>query len=330
MCLASTQPQQKTVKQLYCTKNLHIHQNRAKSPPFNMGGAPVAVEKHEVILRLRAIELLAYWEGRLVTNKLVAWFGVSRQQASADIKRYLQNHNPNALIHDPSVKAYVPAPSFQPVLTTGHINEYMDLVSGLAFEYTTVTLDTDVNIAAVQLPDRAVRPEVVREIIRASRNRSSVKILYASMNNPALHERIISPHTLVYTGFRWHVRAYCHARSAFRDFILSRIDRTPQPAKAQAPVSEDDKDWHSMLTLTLIPNVGLSEAQKTLVEKDYGMGDGRLQIAVRKALAHYTLQRYQAAITAEDAANVAQFPLQLQAADRTKLSPYLFGGVSHG
>ncbi|RLA53243.1 MAG: WYL domain-containing protein, partial [Gammaproteobacteria bacterium] len=37
--------------------------------------------KHEVLLRLRAIELLAYWEGRLVTNRLVAWFGISRQQA---------------------------------------------------------------------------------------------------------------------------------------------------------------------------------------------------------------------------------------------------------
>lgn len=43
-------------------------------------------EKHIVLLRLRAIELLAYWEGRLVTNRLVDWFGISRQQATADIK----------------------------------------------------------------------------------------------------------------------------------------------------------------------------------------------------------------------------------------------------
>lgn len=288
------------------------------------------VEKHEVLLRLRAIELLAYWEGRLVTNKLVAWFGVSRQQASSDIKRYLGNHNPNSLIHDPSVKAYVPVASFQPVLTTGHINEYMDLISGLAFEYQAVILETDTNISAVQLPDRAVRPEIVREVIRACRGGASVKILYASMSNPVLHERVISPHTLVYTGFRWHVRAYCHTRSAFRDFILSRINRTPQAVKQLAPSSTEDKDWHHTLTLSLIPNVSLSEAQKALVEKDYGMGDGRLQITVRKALAHYTLQRYQAAITAEEAANVAQHPLQLLEADRKKLSPYLFGGTTCG
>ncbi len=57
----------------------------------------MTAERHEVLLRLRAIELLAYWEGRLVTNKLVAWFGVSRQQASSDIRRYLISHNPDSL-----------------------------------------------------------------------------------------------------------------------------------------------------------------------------------------------------------------------------------------
>lgn len=290
----------------------------------------MSAEKHEVLLRLRAIELLAYWEGRLVTNKLIDWFGISRQQASSDIKRYLSSHNPNSLIHDPSVKAYVPVAGFQPVLTTGHINEYMDLVSGLAFEYQTVTLETGANVAAVQLPDRAVRPEVVRELVKACRSGTSIKILYASMNNPSLHERVISPHSLVYTGFRWHVRAFCHTRSEYRDFILSRIDRTPQPVKQLAPPASDDKDWSSNLTLSLIPNTRLTEAQKTLVEKDYGMGDGRLQITVRKALAQYTLQRYQAAITEDEAANAAQFPIQLMESDRKKLNPFLFGATAVG
>ena len=63
----------------------------------------MGAEKHEVLLRLRVIELLAYWEGRLVTNRLVDWFGVSRQQASSDIKRYMANHNPDSLVHDPAV-----------------------------------------------------------------------------------------------------------------------------------------------------------------------------------------------------------------------------------
>lgn len=287
----------------------------------------MAVEKHEVLLRLKAIELLAYWEGRLVTNKLVTWFGISRQQASADIKRYLEKHNPNALKHDPSVKAYVPVIGFKPVLTSGHINEYMELIAGLSLDRMAVALESDVNVTGLQMPDRSVQPEVTREIVSACRNGTSLRILYASMNNPTLHERIISPHTLVSTGFRWHVRAYCHTRKDYRDFILSRIGRTPTTVDIPAPSIEEDRDWNEMITLNIIPNTQLSDAQKSLIEKDYGMPDGRLQLTIRKALAHYSLQRYQAAITASEAQNTSQYPIQLQAADRPKLTSYLFGEV---
>ena len=286
-------------------------------------------EKHEVLLRLRAIELLAYWEGRLVTNKLIAWFGVSRQQASADIKRYMANHNPDSLIHDPSVKAYVTKPGFSPVLTKGHINEYLDMVSGLVSDSMAVILEPEANLASVQLPDRTVRPEVLREVIKACRRSGSIKILYASMANPIWSERIISPHTIVYSGFRWHVRAYCHKHTEFRDFLLSRIDRTPQPIDEIAPPMAEDDQWQESNTLTLIPNIKLTDAQKALVKEDFGMPDGRLQFTVRKALAHYTLQRYQAAISQDEANDEFKFPIQLLESDRKNLSPHLFNSGSN-
>lgn len=284
----------------------------------------MADEKHEVLLRLRAIELLAYWEGRLVTNRLMTWFGISRQQASSDIKRYISVHNPESLVHDPAVKGYIPQAGFRPVLSKGHINEYLDLVSGLASESVALILESEAHLAAVQLPDRTVRPEVVREILRACRSQTSVKIIYASMANPVWSERIISPHTVIYTGFRWHVRAYCHKRGEFRDFILSRIDRTPKPAQEISPDPSQDAHWNEPIQLTLIPNPKLNDGQKALVEKDFGMPDGRLQLSVRKAIAHYTLQRYQAAITENEAADEFKFPIMLQVLDRKKLSPYLF------
>ena len=285
----------------------------------------MASEKHEVLLRLRAIELLAYWEGRLVTKRLMSWFGISRQQASTDIKRYISDHNPGSIYHDPAVKGYVPKGDFQPVLTKGHINEYLDMISGLVCESVAVTLESEEHLVAVQLPDRAVRPEMVREILRACRMQSSVKILYASMTNPVWSERLISPHTLVYTGFRWHVRAYCHTSCEFRDFILSRIDRTPKPAKESSPDPARDSLWNEQTQITIVPNPRLNDGQKALVEKEYGMPDGRLEISVRKALAHYTLKRYQAATTGDEAADELKFPIILVDSDRKKLSSYLFG-----
>lgn len=287
----------------------------------------MAALKHEVLLRLKGIELISYWEGRLITAQLTDLFGISRQQASADIKHYLQAINPGSLTHSPAAKGYIPTPGFTPVLTSGHINEYMGLIAGQGEQTLAPVLESHPAIASVQLPDRSVRPEVVREIIKACRNKGSLKILYASMTNPQIHERQISPHTLVYSGFRWHVRAWCHTRNEFRDFLLSRIDRTPKPCGTADHGAENDQSWNEHISITLTPNSLLNDAQKALVERDFGMPDGRLQLKVRKALAHYTLQRYQAAITEEEAARVKEHPLQLQPSDRPRLDPHLFTGA---
>ncbi len=211
------------------------------------------------------------------------------------------------------------------MLSSGHINEYMNLLAGQSSKAMAQVLENHPSVATIQLPDRAVRPEVVREVIKACRNGGSLRILYASMSNPQVNERVISPHTLVYTGFRWHVRAWCHKRQAFRDFLLSRIDRTPKPSYESAPPAAADIHWHEWITLSLVPNTLLTDAQKALVERDFGMPEGRLLLTVRKALAHYTLQRYQAAITEQETECLREHPLQLLPGDRAKLKPSLFG-----
>lgn len=286
----------------------------------------MAALKHEVHLRLRAIELIAHWEGRLITAQLMEWFGITRQQASSDINRYNTEFNAQSLVHSAAAKGYVPATDFQPVLTTGHVNEYLSLLASQGGQPMAQVLEAHPGVATVQLPDRAVRPEVVRELVKACRAGSSLNIRYASMSTPVAHQRVISPHALVYTGFRWHVRAWCHNRQAYRDFLLSRIDQAPKPCDDIAPPADNDSLWHEQISLALIPNLLLNNAQKGLVERDFAMPDGRLQLTVRKALAHYTLQRYQAAITEAEALRVSEHPLQLLPADLSKLEPFLFGG----
>jgi predicted DNA-binding transcriptional regulator YafY len=267
--------------------------------------------KFEVLLRMRAIELLAYWEGRLITNQVMESFGVSRQQASNDIRRYNTEYNPKALIHDPSVKGYVPSNGFQPKLTTGHINEYMDMVSGLLSQSTPLTIVPDGHLASVQLPERAVKPEVVQKIIAACRGRRSLQLNYASMNHPEGTERIISPHTLVYTGFRWHARAFCHENKQHRDFILSRINGVPNIVNEELEFhgAEEDADWQEEIELVFIANPGLSESQQSLVQRDFAMSNGKLKIQTKKSLAHYTIQRYQAALVAKPDSNPKEVPL---------------------
>lgn len=282
--------------------------------------------KHEVRLRLRAIELIALWEGRLITTQLMEWFGITRQQASSDINRYNTEFNAQSLIHSAAAKGYLPATDFQPVFTSGHVNEYLNLLASQGGQPMAQVLEAHPGVATVQLPDRAVRPEVLRELVKACRAGGSLKILYASMSTPVAHERGISPHALVYTGFRWHVRAWCHKRQSYRDFLLSRIEKTPTLCDDSVPSASNDSLWHELITLSLIPNLRLNDAQKRLVERDFAMSGGHLQLTVRKALAHYTLQRYQAAISEVEALRVSEHPLQLLPSDRSKLEPFLFGG----
>ena len=280
-------------------------------------------DKHEVLLRMKAVELLAYWEGRVVTNRLVAWFGISRQQAGHDIKRYITERNPKSLVYSPSSKGYIPSISFKPVLTQGHVNEYLDMISGIEGETFSITVESSEHLAAVQIPDRSVKPEVLRTVLKACRASHNLEVTYSSMNNPVPHQRIISPHKLIYTGFRWHVRAYCHTRRNYRDFILSRI-QTPVSVVGEFVTNVADTLWHESVTLSLIANPSLSNDQRRLVEQDFCMFEGQLIIEVRKALAHYVLQRYQAGISADEINQVFKHPIVLSGESLKKLKPLLF------
>lgn len=285
----------------------------------------MAEKKSEVLGRLKAIELLAYWEGRLVTNRLIQWFGISRQQASLDIKTYNTIYNQSALVHDPSVKSYIPQSSFQPVLTQGNLNEYLDLISSFDKDSFAYILQPEDYVISVQLPERAVKPEIVRILMQAIKQHHCLKIIYASMQNPVWHERLITPHSLIYSGFRWHVRAYCHQHSDFRDFIISRIHRTPTVLEEDlVNTVERDTLWQEEIQFSLTANPKLDSAQQLLIESDFNMPAGELPITVKKALLPYTLQRFQVALNESEEVDALRYPIVVKAMDRKKLKPYLF------
>lgn len=282
-------------------------------------------KKSEVLGRLKAIELLAYWEGRLVTNRLIQWYGISRQQASLDIKTYNTIYNHNALVHAPSVKSYIPQSSFQPVLTQGGFNEYLDLISGFDKDPFAYILEPETYVSAVQFPERAVKPEIIRVLMQAIKHRQCLKVIYASMQNPVWHERLITPHSLIYSGFRWHVRAYCHQHADYRDFILSRIHRIPTVLEEDLTNTvERDVLWQEEIQFSFIANPRLNSVQKLLIESDFNMPDGELPITVKKALLPYILQRFQVALDEADEIDALCYPIVVKAMDRKKLKPYLF------
>ncbi|MFP6808497.1 MAG: WYL domain-containing protein, partial [Pseudomonadales bacterium] len=181
--------------------------------------------RSDLLLRYRLIEIISMWEGRLTTNHLCDTFGIGRQQASKDINTYLQEIGPGNLIYDKHLKGYKPTENFAPCVTSGLCDEYLNLMHrnnelSHTFEFLSLQI---ANTEVVSVPARHIRPLVLRPIVTAARQNRRLEVDYVSIHNPDREGRVIVPHTLVYTGLRWHVRAWCEKNKDYRDFVLSRF-----------------------------------------------------------------------------------------------------------
>ncbi len=248
----------------------------------------------DLALRYRLIETIAWWEGRLTTGHLMLSFGISRQQASKDINTYLNEHAPKNLIYDRQLKGYKPSKTFQPLFIDGSASAYLHLldqnrdraphIEGLALAYA--------HTEVLQVPDRSIHPQILRPILRACREGLRLETEYVSLAHPEAEIRVMTPHTLVFTGMRWHVRAYCEKNREYRDFVLSRFRGEPDLMGASDNGRDADEAWNAPVTVLIEPDTRLNAAQQAVIAADFGMVDGQLPIETRGALVAYVLQRY--------------------------------------
>jgi len=277
----------------------------------------------DLALRYRLIETVAWWEGRLTTGHLMQSFGISRQQASKDINSYLSEYAPNNLDYDKHLKGYVPSATFKPLFIDDSASAYLHLlnqnheraphIEGLALAYA--------HTEVLTVPDRSVRPQVLRPLLRACREGLRLECEYVSLANPLAETRLIAPHTLVYTGMRWHVRAYCEKNRDYRDFVLSRLRGVPDVLDESEHGIESDAGWAAQVDVIIEPDSRLSAEQKAIIEIDYGMHEGQLRVASRGALVQYVLQRYQLDATKVQSKASAQ---QIVVANIDALQPWLY------
>lgn len=247
----------------------------------------------DLLLRYRLIEVISLWEGRLTTNHLMRAFGIGRQQASKDINTYLAEHGQGNLEYDRHLKGYRPTPGFRPVFTRGLADEYLHMMHAredLACSFENLAV-RELNTEVLLPPARDLRPEILRPILQACREGKRVEIQYASLSSPEPEYRVIQPHTVVHSGQRWHVRAWCEKNQDFRDFVLSRMSDQPEVLTPGDHRAKDDEAWNTKVTVRLIPDPRLNEAQRALIGIDYGMCDQQLNLETRGALVSYLLQQ---------------------------------------
>jgi hypothetical protein len=260
--------------------------------------------------RLEFIDWRLCWERRINRGDLTSFFGISIPQASLDLGRYIELAPDNAK-YDRSGKVYVASETFQALYpgTTPerYLNELLARCAGvtqpeLGFSGWTPPMDMPAN------PARGVDSRTLLILLAAIRHARRVDVQYQSMSAAEPEVRRISPHALGYDGFRWHVRAYCHSRGSYRDFVIARVLQASS-TQVDALSADADAAWHRWVELVIGPNPALSQGAKRVIELDYAMEAGQATITCRQALIFYTLKRLGLLPEQEGPPNVQQLAL---------------------
>lgn len=248
--------------------------------------------RRNVEQRLEFIEFRLYWEGQINRADLTKQFGISAPQATSDLQRYADEAGPRNLVYDPSAKAYLAGPDFQPIFYSPSARRYLSYLRGITddvYRRSETWVGRLPEFGTVPLVRRRLDAPRLRKVLRAIRHKAAVRIEYQSMSRPEPMWRWVSPHALGFDGFRWHVRAWCHVRERFRDFVLARMlaDGETRPSEIE-PMS--DVAWHKTIGLCIAPHPSLIGQARRIIELDYGMEDGQLEIRSRLSLSFYLMR----------------------------------------
>lgn len=233
-----------------------------------------------------------YWDGTINRDDLIRRFGVSANQATADLAR-LKEAYPDGFSYDTVARRYRAHPSFLPheADPTSLLRELRLVAEGHLDPQDSV-LAAAPALAIAELPERSMDAAVLRPVLVAIRERQAISARYVSFQRPGERQRTLSPHALVFDGFRWHVRAHDAGDDSFKDFVIARLSRvTPDGAWQRHPA--EDAAWNRLVTLEIAPHPRLDPHQKRVIARDYGMDSRqRLLMKVREAVLFYVRRRF--------------------------------------
>ncbi|MDB5800583.1 MAG: hypothetical protein JWL63_1522 [Rhodocyclales bacterium] len=245
-----------------------------------------------ILKRMQHIERCLLWRGELQRADLINEFGINPIQASNDFRAYLSRF-PDSMEYNGKLKRYVPLRTFTPkLITPTTLDEFVSMSS------------PSVPVAVWPLPNRNASPEVLQAMISAVRDRKKIEVLYQSMTGEQPNWRFLSPHAFASDNDRWHVRAYCHSRNEFRDFVLGRILVT-RHIKPSDAVSTTDTDWHTMIEVLITPNPGLQPEQRRAIAAEYVLPPDSLELTmkIRKSMLFYLKAKFEPIQTDSPAAH---------------------------
>jgi predicted DNA-binding transcriptional regulator YafY len=245
----------------------------------------------DVRQRLMLLEARIIWSGSVSAEELREAFGISRAQAGKDCALYAQLY-PNQLRFDAQARRYLPTDRFEPAFLRGTVNEFLQVLRNFGQVAATPLAVVAANVAPVEIlepPERAFDVRILQRATAAIREQRWLTVDYQSMNHPQPRALRLAPHALAHSG-RWHVRAWSKDHDGYRDFLLSRMRGLPLLEDRAEHSGGQDWEWKNMVSVRVGAHPGLSDAQRRVVEEDYGMRSGVLEKNLRLALVPYYLR----------------------------------------
>jgi hypothetical protein len=172
--------------------------------------------------RLEFIEFRLFWEGHVNRSDLMDQFGVSVNQASTDLNRYI-GFAPDNMVYDKSARTYVRGSDFKAQFLEPDASRYLAQLRSLADGILDREDSWIANLppyASAPTPVRGVNPVTLRSVVGAIRRSEAIEVKYQSLSSPEPRWRWIAPHAIAFDGFRWHTRAFCLTDECFKDFLL--------------------------------------------------------------------------------------------------------------
>lgn len=243
--------------------------------------------------RLDFIDFRLFWYGRFNRRALTDTFGISPQQASADIGLYRERAAQN-LLYDPGQKTYFRTATFKPAFMRDAAERY--LLQAVAVEKEWMLKENTwfeqmPTIEHVTLRSKRTDSTTLLRILDAIRAHQQVSIRYASLTGSTSDLRTIAPHALFYSANKWYARSWSSEHNDFRDYNLNRIGDIANATICSINRALD-YEWEQRIDLKIIPNPKLPTAQRAAIAAEYDMKAECLVIACRLSMTFYLMSEY--------------------------------------
>lgn len=243
--------------------------------------------------RLQQLELLLRWEGQISNARLREIFGFTSIRASQCIKEF-REYQPTWTEWNSVTRSFIATFNFHQEKNGNRdssLSRYLSLV-GMSVS----TSGSESHLVSAFEDITTPNPEYFSTLTSAARLGRDVEITYSSMNDPEPHQRIISPHSVVKAGPRWHVRAYSHHHKQFRDYTLGRISNVKILNITAQYNAHDDKDWMTEVKVRLMAHPELSYERQSVIRLEYFSGTMARVTTCRGPLVNYFVKEVGAAI----------------------------------